>query len=81
MELLLAFSVLKNSKALFSLESSRDDIESIHGIRAVNAFMLLVSHKSMAMFYNPYTNRTAMTEVRSNFKIFNLYDTTYLLIT
>lgn len=63
MEVLLAFSLLSNSRRLLSLTQSPDDIHSVHGIRALNAFMLLMSHKSMMLFYNPYINRTAMVEV------------------
>lgn len=61
--MLLAFSLLSNSRRLLSLTQSPDDIHSVHGIRALNAFMLLMSHKSMMLFYNPYINRTAMVEV------------------
>lgn len=59
-----AFSLRKNAVALFSLSRSTDDIESVHGVRAINALLLLVAHKCMAFFFNPYTNRTVMTEVR-----------------
>ncbi|KAL1132309.1 hypothetical protein AAG570_010265 [Ranatra chinensis] len=61
-EILLAFSLKKNSQKLFSLDVPADDISSIHGIRLFNAVMLYFSHKSMAIFYNPYMNRTAMAE-------------------
>nr|XP_014275443.2 nose resistant to fluoxetine protein 6 [Halyomorpha halys] len=61
-EILMAFSLKKNSKKLFSLEPSSDDISSLHGIRCFNAVMLYLSHKSMALFFNPYINRTQMTE-------------------
>lgn len=46
-----------------SLERDSSDIESIHGIRFLNAFLLILAHKSMALFFDPYVNRTAMTEV------------------
>ncbi|RZF42114.1 hypothetical protein LSTR_LSTR006707 [Laodelphax striatellus] len=62
MELLQSFSILSNSRKLFSMKRLNDDIASIHGIRTLNAIMLLVSHKSMALFFNPYVNRTGMTE-------------------
>ncbi|KAK9503636.1 hypothetical protein O3M35_010156 [Rhynocoris fuscipes] len=62
MELLLAFSLVKNCKKLFSLAVPEDDISSVHGVRCLNAIMLYLAHKSMATFYNPYTNRTIMTE-------------------
>ncbi|XP_050426584.1 nose resistant to fluoxetine protein 6-like [Adelges cooleyi] len=61
-KLLYCFSLKRNLNQLFSLTESPDAIQSIHGIRALNAFMLLASHKSMAMFFNPYSNRTYMTE-------------------
>ncbi|XP_039298057.1 O-acyltransferase like protein [Nilaparvata lugens] len=62
MEILQSFSILSNSRKLFSMKRFHDDIASIHGIRTLNAIMLLVSHKSMALFFNPYINRTGMTE-------------------
>ncbi|XP_046985969.1 nose resistant to fluoxetine protein 6-like [Schistocerca americana] len=62
MELLECFSLKKNVRKLISMERSADDIESVHGIRAINAYMLLLSHKSMALFFNPYMNRTDMAE-------------------
>ncbi|XP_054728013.1 nose resistant to fluoxetine protein 6 [Anastrepha obliqua] len=57
-----AFSLDKNLRWLFSTHSSPNDIEAVHGIRFLNAAMLLFSHKSMAMFFNPYNNRTEMSE-------------------
>lgn len=71
-ELLVSFSLWKNSKALFSLDRSPSDVSTIHGIRFINAALLLISHKSMAVFYNPYINRTKMIEVKFNpsFEIF-----------
>lgn len=52
----------KNSEWLFSTKSVPGDIEAVHGIRFINAFMLLFAHKSMAMFFNSYNNRTEMAE-------------------
>lgn len=62
-ELLVAFSIWKNGKSLISLERPANDIGTIHGIRLINAILLLVSHKSMAVFFNPHVNRTGMIEV------------------
>ncbi|KAL1455621.1 hypothetical protein WDU94_009703 [Cyamophila willieti] len=56
----MGFSLIKNSKKLISLDRAPDDIECIHGVRTLNAIMLLISHKSMALFFNPYINRTQM---------------------
>lgn len=58
-----AFSLRKNVSALFSLSRSPDDIESLHAFRALSVLFSLASHKSMALFFNPYLNRTAMAEV------------------
>ncbi|XP_033205713.2 nose resistant to fluoxetine protein 6-like [Bombus vosnesenskii] len=61
-ELLLSFSLKRNFKKLISLERRQNDIATLHGIRAINALMLLLAHKSMALFFNPYANRTEMSE-------------------
>jgi len=58
-----AFSLRKNVSVLFSLSRSPDDIESLHGIRALNAVLVLLAHKAMALSLNPYLNRTTMAEV------------------
>lgn len=63
-ELLLSFSLKRNAQKLTSLERPQGDIASLHGIRFFNSLMLIVSHKSMAIFYDPYINRTYMSEVR-----------------
>jgi len=63
-KILYSFSLKRNVRQLLSVNESPEDIKSVHGIRALNAFMLLASHKSMAMFFNPYSNRTMMTEVK-----------------
>ncbi|XP_050528916.1 nose resistant to fluoxetine protein 6-like [Daktulosphaira vitifoliae] len=57
-----SFSLKRNILQFINLNESPDSIKSIHSIRAINAFMLLASHKSMAMFFNPYSNRTQMAE-------------------
>ena len=58
-----AFSLHKNVSVLFSLSRSPDDIESLHGVRAFSALLVLVAHKTMALLFNPYLNRTTMAEV------------------
>ena len=62
-ETLLSFSLKRNVKKLVSLKRDDGDIATLHGVRALNAIMLIVAHKSMALFFNPYSNRTQMTEV------------------
>ncbi|KAF5287571.1 hypothetical protein FQA39_LY15900 [Lamprigera yunnana] len=60
---LVAFSFRKNVSALMSVQRSPHDIEAAHGIRFVNAIMLVISHKSMVLFFVPYVNRTKMSEI------------------
>lgn len=62
-EWLIAFSLDKNLRWLFNTSSSPDDIEAVHGLRLLNAILLLFAHKSMAVFFNAYDNRTEMAEV------------------
>lgn len=62
-EILLSFSLKRNFRKLISLKRSQDDIAAVHGVRAINALMLIVAHKSMAIFFYPYANRTTMAEV------------------
>lgn len=45
------------------MKQESNDIKAAHGIRFFNAIMLLISHKCMAIFFNPYVNRTSMTEM------------------
>lgn len=56
------FSLKKNTKFLLET-SSADEISGLDGIRALNVLGLLMSHKSFALFFNPYINRTQMAEV------------------
>ncbi|XP_070515627.1 nose resistant to fluoxetine protein 6 isoform X2 [Cardiocondyla obscurior] len=61
-ELLLSFSLKRNVLKLFSLERPQGDIAALHGIRFLNSVLLLTAHKSMAVFFIPYVNRTYMGE-------------------
>lgn len=58
-----AFSIKRNIISLISVSGSQDQIEAIHAVRFVNAILLLIAHKSLAVFFYSYTNRTAMVEV------------------
>lgn len=53
----------KNCLVLVNMQRDSSDIASVHGIRFVNAIMLVVAHKSMALFFQPYANRTEMSEI------------------
>ncbi|KAJ8968149.1 hypothetical protein NQ317_014796 [Molorchus minor] len=58
----MAFSVRKNLTSMGTIKVSSDDIETVHGIRFINAILLLLSHKSMALFFQPFSNRTEYVE-------------------
>ena len=62
-ELIVAFSWKRNVSSLIAVRKSSDDIDAVHVIRFLNALMLIVAHKSMALLYLPYINRTALAEV------------------
>lgn len=70
-DVLVAFSLWKNTKALISLKRDPSDIGPIHGIRLINAILLVLSHKTMAVFFNPHVNRTAMIEVSAQCSLNN----------
>lgn len=61
-EIFVAFSLKKNILSMISIERQGNDLEAVHGIRFINAIMLLLSHKSMALLFLPYVNRTEMSE-------------------
>ncbi|RLU26672.1 hypothetical protein DMN91_000469 [Ooceraea biroi] len=61
-ELLLSFSLKRNVRKLFSMERPKGDIAVLHGVRFLNSLLLLIAHKSMALFFIPYVNRTFMGE-------------------
>lgn len=74
LKLISQFS-LKNNITKFFDTSSKEHIAGLDGIRSWNALGLYAAHKSFALFYNPYTNKTQMIEVSigsENQSVFNL---------
>lgn len=61
--MLEAFSLRRNVHSLLDTETPRHDIPSLHGIRALNAVGLLLSHKQMALLFLPFVNRTSLAQV------------------
>ncbi|XP_058443935.1 O-acyltransferase like protein [Malaya genurostris] len=59
---LTSFSLIKNTRTIFCVKEDLNDVACVHGIRFLNAILLVIAHKSMALFFNPYANRTAMSE-------------------
>lgn len=69
---LMCFSLQHNFNELVSMDQKPSDIQALHGIRALSALALIISHKVMALFYNPYINRTKMVEVRFEISLGNI---------
>lgn len=60
-----SFSLTNNYKKLMTINKSANDIDTVHVIRMLNAVLLLLAHKSMAVFFTPYMNRTEFVEIMS----------------
>ncbi|KAL1513441.1 hypothetical protein ABEB36_002852 [Hypothenemus hampei] len=57
-----SFSLAKNITSLFIIKKSPGDLQAVHGIRMINAILLVLAHKSMAVLFLPYFNRTEAAE-------------------
>lgn len=73
----MCFSLQSNYEEIISTHQKPSDIPSLHGIRALSALALIISHKVMALFYNPFINRTKMAEVNL---LTNTYDSVALSV-
>ncbi|XP_053600049.1 nose resistant to fluoxetine protein 6 [Plodia interpunctella] len=62
-KLLNAFSLKRNLKKVFDLSDTPTRVKGVDAIRGVNAFALLIAHKSMAMAHNPYVNKVHFSAV------------------
>ncbi|XP_037297265.1 nose resistant to fluoxetine protein 6 [Manduca sexta] len=62
-KLLNAFSLKRNLRKVFDLSDSPTKVKGIDAFRGMNAFALLIAHKSMAMAHSPYVNKVSFSEV------------------
>ncbi|XP_046978716.1 nose resistant to fluoxetine protein 6 [Vanessa cardui] len=62
-KLLNAFSLKRNLRKVFDLSDSPTRVKGVDAFRGINAFALLLAHKSMAMAHSPYVNKTSYSEV------------------
>lgn len=62
-KLLNAFSLKRNLKKVFDLSDAPTRVRGVDAFRGMNAFALLLAHKSMAMAHNPYVNKTSYSAV------------------
>ncbi|RZC32900.1 nose resistant to fluoxetine protein 6-like, partial [Asbolus verrucosus] len=61
-KILMSFSLSRNLSKLLEVRENSHEIGGLHGIRTLNAIALLLCHKSVSLFFNPYMNRTATIE-------------------
>lgn len=61
-----AFSIKRNFDEIFIVTSNSNEISSLHAIRFINVVCVFLCHKSLVIYFDPYTNK--------NF-FFNLGDT------
>ncbi|KAL0839331.1 hypothetical protein ABMA28_016070 [Loxostege sticticalis] len=62
-KLLNAFSLKRNLKKVFDLSDSPTRVKGVDAFRGINAFALIIAHKSMAMAHSPYINKTSYSAV------------------
>lgn len=62
-KLLNAFSLKRNLRKVFDLSDSPTREKGVDAYRGMNAFALLIAHKSMAMAHNPYVNKVSFSAV------------------
>lgn len=59
----MSFSIKRSCEELLKNEQTSDDIQCIHGIRAVTTLILYCAHKLLPIARIPFSNRTFLTEV------------------
>lgn len=56
-----AFSISKNFRRIITpTDTKANDISSLHGIRFLFTFLIIISHKGMELNFNPIANRTEL---------------------
>jgi hypothetical protein len=60
---LTAFSLINNTNQMISTKRESSDIKIAHGIRFINIIFLIVAHKSILIFYEPYANKNDLLEI------------------
>ncbi|XP_065335548.1 nose resistant to fluoxetine protein 6-like [Cloeon dipterum] len=59
---LLAFSLSRNTGDLMKTDTAFDDINCLHGIRAVFSLIIYLIHRGVFGLFIPFTNRTELAE-------------------
>lgn len=62
-KLLNAFSLKRNLRKVFDLSEAGSRVKGVDAFRGMNAFALLIAHKSMAMAHSPFVNKTHFSAV------------------
>lgn len=64
-KLLNAFSLKRNFRKILDVSDEASRLKGVDAFRGMNAFALLLAHKSMAMAHNPYVNKMSYSAVSS----------------
>lgn len=62
-KLLNAFSLKRNVRKILDVSDEPSRVKGVDAFRGLNAFALLLAHKSMAMAHNPYVNKLTYSAV------------------
>jgi hypothetical protein len=67
----LAFSLKRNTIDLLKTDTAYDDINCLHGIRAVFSLIIYLIHRGVFGLFVPFINRTELAEVKLVASVFN----------
>lgn len=62
-KLLNAFSLKRNVRKIFDVSDESSKVKGVDAFRGMNAFALLLAHKSIAMAHSPYVNKMTYASV------------------
>lgn len=60
---LTSFSIIKNARETFSVNTNGNEIASLHGVRFINMMLIVLVHKSMSLYFNPFTNKKYLNDM------------------
>ncbi|KAM3968323.1 drop dead [Aphomia sociella] len=58
-----AFSLKRNLRKVFDLSDAPTRVKGVDAFRGINAFALLIAHKSMAISHSPFVNKVNFSQV------------------
>lgn len=68
-QFLKCFDLRENFGQLTEMSANKNEYQSVHGVRFFSALALIMAHKTMALLYNPYINKSWMAEVTQQTRV------------